>query len=286
MQLAPAEMTEAEIYSLMCSSIVPRPIAWITSVDENGTVNLAPFSYFMGVCCDPMTILFCPVYGDIDRPKKDTLLNVEKVPEFVVNVADQRNANAVNLSATPLPYGQSEIEYVGVTPVPSTMVRPPRVGEAPIAFECRVSNIVEIKSGPGGGWVVFGTVLMVHAADNVLDQATLRADVSALQPVGRLGGWDFVRTTDIFTLPRHNAVPEMPAAGEKLLAWVAENAQTSITSVTRHSQLLGAGSVLDSLALVSLTVLVEELLGRPLRPDEVADMNSFATVDNILKTYF
>lgn len=203
MELTPTDLSEDQIYSFMVSSILPRPISWISTVDAQGVPNLAPFSYYMGVCCDPMTLLFCPVAGPADRPKKDTLLNIEEVPEFVINVAEQKTVRELNLTAAPLPRGESEFELAGVTPAASSRVRPPRVQEASLAFECSVRDIIEINSGPGGGWIVLGTVLAIHVEDALVDPETLRVDLQSLSPVARLGGADFLRSTDVFTLPRH-----------------------------------------------------------------------------------
>lgn len=202
MLIDPELLPESQIYNLMMSTILPRPIAWISSVDAQGVTNLAPFAYFMGVCCVPMTVLFCPVVGPAPRFKKDTLLNIEQVPEFVVNVATADNVRAVNRSAAPLPRGESEFEFVGATPLPSSRVRPPRVKEARVAYECKVRDILQVSDQPGGGWVVMGTVLAVHVDDEIVDPATLDVRLDALRPVGRLGGSNFVHTTDTFSLKR------------------------------------------------------------------------------------
>lgn len=212
MELHPEDLTEDQIYAFMVSSILPRPIAWVSTVNGLGVPNLAPFSYYTGVCCDPMTLLFCPVTGPADRPKKDTLLNLEEVPEFVVNVAEQRTIEALNLTAAPIPAGESEFDLAGVVPAPSSRVRPPRVREAALAFECTVRDVIEVNPGPGGGWIVIGTVQAVHVDDAVVDPRSLRVDREGLAPVARLGGADFLHATDVFTLRRHRDLSGLPAA--------------------------------------------------------------------------
>ncbi|HWS39064.1 MAG TPA: flavin reductase family protein [Actinoplanes sp.] len=212
MELNPTDLTEQQIYNFMCSAILPRPIAWISTVNGDGITNLAPFSYFMGVCCEPMTVLFCPVFGSLERPKKDTLLNIEEVPQFVINVADERTVREVNLSGVPLPRSESEFDLTGVTAVPSTKVRPPRVLEATIALECEVQQIIEVNNGPGGGWVVLGTVRAIHAREDVYDPETMRVDLAKLAPVARLGGSDFLKATDTFSLRRYRSAADVPAA--------------------------------------------------------------------------
>ncbi|MFE1319733.1 flavin reductase family protein [Kitasatospora phosalacinea] len=215
MELNPNDLTEDQIYSFMVSSILPRPIAWVSTVNGRGEPNLAPFSYYTGVCCDPMTLLFCPVTGPADRPKKDTLLNIEEVPEFVVNVAEQRTVQELNLTAAPIPRGESEFALAGVTPAPSSRVRPPRVREAALAFECTVRDVIEVNPGPGGGWVVLGTVQAVHVDDALVDPRTLRVDRAGLAPVARLGGADFLSSTDVFTLHRHRDLSAVTAAADR-----------------------------------------------------------------------
>jgi flavin reductase (DIM6/NTAB) family NADH-FMN oxidoreductase RutF/acyl carrier protein len=307
-ELDPAGIHEDDIYRFMVSSILPRPIAWVSTVDAAGVANVAPFSYFMGVCCKPMTLLFCPVYGDKKRPKKDTLLNIEQVPEFVINVAEARTIEAVNLSAAPYAADESEFDHVGMTPVPSSVVRPPRVRESSVAFECCLREIVEINDGPGGGWVVLGTVVRVHARDEIIDPETLKVDLAGLDPVGRLGGAHFVRSTETFALTRYKWIPDenkppvQPGgpAGEatgagvgpedaerRLLEWVRANAiDASPEEIDRDTPLLGVDSVLDSLAFASLLLVTEELLGRPLESEDEAELERFETVATILTSYF
>jgi flavin reductase (DIM6/NTAB) family NADH-FMN oxidoreductase RutF len=210
MELDPATLDETSIYNFMMSTILPRPIAWISTIDAQGRTNLAPYAYFMGVCCVPMTVLFCPVVPPPPLRKKDTLRNIEAVPEFVVNVASASCIDAVNLSAAPLPPGESEFDLTGATPVPSSRVRPPRVQEAAVAFECRVRDIIEVSAAPGGGWVVLGTVLAAHVDDALLDPATYQVDLQALSPVGRLGGGTFVNAaSDTFTLTRYKTLADL-----------------------------------------------------------------------------
>ncbi|WP_353190435.1 flavin reductase family protein [Pandoraea pnomenusa] len=212
MELDPATLGEASVYNFMMSTILPRPIAWVSTVDASGRPNLAPYAYFMGVCCVPMTVLFCPVVPPPPMRKKDTLRNIEAVPEFVVNMATASCIDAVNLSAAPLPHGESEFELAGVTPVASSRVRPPRVKEAAVAYECHVRDVIEISSSPGGGWVVIGTVLAAHVDDALIDPVTHHVDLQALRPVGRLGGGSFVNAaSDTFTLTRYKTLADLAA---------------------------------------------------------------------------
>jgi flavin reductase (DIM6/NTAB) family NADH-FMN oxidoreductase RutF len=200
--LNPNNMKEQEIYNFMMSSILPRPISWISTVSEEGVPNLAPFSYFMGVCSIPMTVMFCPKVGPEGRVKNDTLRNLEQIPEFVVHVVNTSNVQLANQTGEALPYGVSEFERCGVTAIPSVNVRPPRVLESPIALECSVKDIITISDQPGGGWIVLGNVELIHVKETLLDQDGFRVNLEHLSPVARLGGRDFLRSTDIFELER------------------------------------------------------------------------------------
>jgi flavin reductase (DIM6/NTAB) family NADH-FMN oxidoreductase RutF len=204
MQLDPNTLDQATRYKILIGSVVPRPIAWVSSMSADGALNLAPFSYFTVGATIPMTLLFCPQFPASGRragQPKDTLRNVEQVPEFVVNIVDEANAVPMNRSATELPYGQSEFTWAGVTPLPSTTIGVPRVAEAPMSFECVLQRIVTISDAPGGGAVVFGTVQMIHMRDD-LYLGEGKIDLAALKPIARLAGSGYARVTDTFDLPR------------------------------------------------------------------------------------
>jgi flavin reductase (DIM6/NTAB) family NADH-FMN oxidoreductase RutF len=193
------EITHHDRYRLMIGSVIPRPIAWVSTMDAAGRLNLAPFSYFNVVCPSPMTLVFCPgVHGN--GRKKDTWLNIEAVPEFVINITNEETAELMNQTSAVLPVGQSEFEWAGLTPAPSRTVRVPRVAEAPIAFECVLERIVVISDQPGGGAAIFGRVQCVHVRDDVYDNG--RIDLEALRPIGRLAGDSYTRATDVFHMPR------------------------------------------------------------------------------------
>lgn len=200
MILHPHQLSHTDRHKLLIGAVVPRPIAWVSTVDAQGIPNLAPFSFFTVVCDEPMTLLFCPGVGATPDGKKDTLRNIELVPEFVVNLTNEETATAMNLSATPLPYGQSEFPFAGLTPVPSTLIKAPRVTEAPIAFECKLQRIVTVSDQPGGGWAVFGEVVCVHMRDELYSNG--RVLLERYKPIGRIGGNGYVRVTDTFEMER------------------------------------------------------------------------------------
>jgi flavin reductase (DIM6/NTAB) family NADH-FMN oxidoreductase RutF len=187
-------------YQWMSTTILPRPIAWVSTVSPEGGTNLAPFSFFQGVTANPPTLMFVPVNNREGR-KKDTVRNIELVPEFVVNLVPHRLAEAMNATASLLPYGQSEFERFGVASAPSVKVRPPRVAEAPVAYECTLDRIVHIGSGPLAANVVFGRIVAAHVRDDVLGSDGF-PDAGKLDLVGRLGREAYTTTRDTFSLKR------------------------------------------------------------------------------------
>lgn len=197
-----------DAYAWMTQAIIPRPIAWVSTVSADGRTNLAPFSFFQAVCSNPPTLMFVPT-NNRDGGKKDTLRNIEAVPEFVVNLVPHALAAPMNATAAPLPHGESEFDHAGVAPAPSAKVRPPRVAAAPVAFECTLDRIVTIGAGVGAGNVVFGRIVAAHVAEAVLGTDGRSLDPLKLDLVARLSGDFYMRTGELFTITR-------PAGGSAL----------------------------------------------------------------------
>lgn len=200
MILNPATLNNQDRYKLIVGSIVPRPIAWVSTMDKDGQLNLAPFSYFTAVATDPMTLIFCPGWSSVRGRMKDTLHNIRDVPEFVINVTNEATKAAMNLTATEFEAGVNEFDWAGVTAAPSQVVRVPRVAEAPIAFECTLQQIVVVKEGPGGGAAVFGEVKSIYVRDDLLVNGRILPEI--LQPIGRMAGATYTHVNDLFELPR------------------------------------------------------------------------------------
>jgi flavin reductase (DIM6/NTAB) family NADH-FMN oxidoreductase RutF len=200
MELDPRRIGDAASYKLLIGCVVPRPIAWVSTMDAAGIRNLAPFSFFMGVCGEPPTIAFSS--GPRDGASKDTLRNVEASGEFVVNVVDDAHAEAMNASSGEYPPEVDEFVVAGLEGAPGVRVRAPRVATAPISLECRVAQIVRIGRGPHS--VVFGEVVYIHVRDELYDAGTGRIDVAALRPLGRLAGHMYSHTHDVFEMKRPN----------------------------------------------------------------------------------
>ena len=194
------KLSPRESYPWLINAINPRPIAWVSTISAAGHTNLAPFSFFQGVCASPPTLLFTGA-NDRTGKKKDSVVNVEEVPEFVVNVVPYALRDAMNQTSAPLPHGESEFAKFNIATAPSSRVRPPRVAAAPVAFECKLDRIVRVGEGPLAGNVVFGTVLCMHVSDAVLDEDG-RIDPRKLDTIGRMGGDFYTRTTELFTIKR------------------------------------------------------------------------------------
>ena len=185
----------------MIATIVPRPIAWVSTVGvDDGVTNLAPFSFFQGITATPPTLMFVPVTKRDGTPK-DTLRNVEATKEFVVNMVSEEMAEAMSATSAMLPYGESEFARFGVEEVASAKVRPPRVKAARVAFECALHSVVHIGEGPGQANVVFGRILCAHIDDAVVGADGL-PDAGKLDLIGRMGGDDYCTTRDRFTVDR------------------------------------------------------------------------------------
>jgi flavin reductase (DIM6/NTAB) family NADH-FMN oxidoreductase RutF len=195
-----ASASYLDVYHLLVGVVTPRPVAWVTTIDPEGRVNLAPFSFFNAFGANPPVVVFSPTLRR-DGSKKDTLRNLGATGEFVLNAAVESLAEKINLSSKELPYGQSEVELTGLTLIPSTKVKPPRLAETPVTMECKVLQIVSTGKGPIAGNLVIGEVLVMHIGDEVLDDKK-RIDPRKLRTIARLGGDYYCRTTDLFEMKR------------------------------------------------------------------------------------
>ena len=200
MQLDPEQLNTRDMYTWMVNSVLPRPIAWVSTQSRAGVNNLAPFSFFNAVCARPPTLMFCPSHDRHGRPK-DTYRNVEETREFVVNIASWSQLTSMNASAESLPPEESEFDRFGVVSAPCVRIQAPRVEAAPISFECVLDRIIAFSEGPAAGHAVFGRIVWVHIADAVLG-ADGWPDVSRIDPIGRLGGTNYVRLGPITSLER------------------------------------------------------------------------------------
>ena len=179
--------------------VVPRPIAFVSTLSEDGVRNLAPFSFFNAVAYRPPTVVI-GINRREDGLRKDTLRNIEETGEFVVNVVTDDIAEAMNRTAADYPPDVDEFRLAGLTPAPSQLVRPPRVAESPVNMECRLEQVVPIGSGADATGLVIGRILLLHVRDDLLDGH--RVDHGRLRPTGRLAGDMYCHTLDVFRMER------------------------------------------------------------------------------------
>ena len=202
----PASVPPGDFYSLLTSCVVPRPIAFVSSLSKAGNANLAPFSFFNAGGANPPSVVFMPVTGGTNRDK-DTLHNVRATGEYVIHIVPWAIRERMNAASADFPPEVDEFEVAGFTKVASVRVKPWRVLECPIALECRLFRIVEHGSGPYHANYVIGEVVYLHIAEAVLTGT--RVDAAKLDAIARLGGPNYTRVTEasIFSLPR----PVLPA---------------------------------------------------------------------------
>jgi flavin reductase (DIM6/NTAB) family NADH-FMN oxidoreductase RutF len=194
-----AALPPENTYKLLVSTVVPRPIAWVTTLDPEGVPNAAPYSFFNAVCGSPPVV--CIGIGPKKPGLKDTGENIRRMGEFVVNLVPESAAQAMNVTAIDFPPGVNELAEAGLTPVPSTRVAPPRIAESPVAMECRLLQLIELTAGRA---VVLGEVVAFQIEDScVLDPVRCHIDTPRLGLIGRMhgAGW-YARTTDRLEMPR------------------------------------------------------------------------------------
>jgi flavin reductase (DIM6/NTAB) family NADH-FMN oxidoreductase RutF len=207
MHVTPSEISYSELYGIILNSVAPRPIAWVSSVSASGQPNLAPFSFFNAVCIDPPLLAFAP---GLRAPKaatsaphgepKDTLRNIRETKEFVISVVTYDVREAMNTTSGEYDFSVNEFELAKVTPQPSRLVRPARVGESPVSFECELHQILDFSPAPTSSSLVIGRVVAIHINDARLKDGKL--DRNSLDLIGRMGGVQYTRTRDRFDMVR------------------------------------------------------------------------------------
>lgn len=178
-------------YKFLIGSILPRPIAVVSTKNENGTNNLAPFSFFTAISAKPMIVAFCPLTRSSTSEIKDTPRNILREKEFVVNFVTEETVDQINMASAELPYGEDEFEHAGLTAIASEKIKAMRLKESPIQFECIFRDSLSYGDGtPGSGQLITGEVVKVHIADELLDEGRISTD--KFKPVGRGAGNDWI----------------------------------------------------------------------------------------------
>lgn len=198
----PKEVTVAKLHGLMLGAIGPRPIAFASTIDADGKPNLSPFSFFNMFSANPPILIFSPARRVRDNTLKHTLLNIKKVGEVVINIVNYDIVHQASLSSTEYAEGVNEFEKAGLTMLASEVVRPFRVAESPVQFECRVQDIVELGSEGGAGNLIIAEVLKMHLREDLLDEEG-RIDQHKIDLVARMGGnWYSRARTGMFEVPK------------------------------------------------------------------------------------
>ena len=201
MIIDPANQSFSENHKLMIGSIVPRPIALVSTISKGNINNVAPFSYFNGVCSNPPTIMFAPARRGYDGKTKDTLNNIRETNEFAINIVSEEIVEPMVACSTDYSDEVDEFKISDFTPIQCDKILAPRVEESKVVFECKLNTIIEIgPSKPGGGFVVIGEIVLFHINDDVFKDGKI--DLSLLNPVGRLSGNKYSRVFDSFEVKR------------------------------------------------------------------------------------
>ena len=211
MDVTPSQLAHREFYNILISAVAPRPIAWVSSLSASGQPNLAPFSFFNAVCADPPLLAFAPA---MRSPKKSEAAqeSPQELPQrhfaeysrdsenSSINVVTYELAEAMNLTSGDYDASSNEFEWAKVASAPSKMVRPQRVAESPVSFECKLHQILDFNPGPDGGSLVIGEIVSIHVDDRHLKEG--RLDRNSLDLIGRMGGMQYTRTTQRFEMVR------------------------------------------------------------------------------------
>lgn len=200
MQFNPNELEHTAVYKLLTGSVIPRPIGWISTVDTNGINNLAPFSYFNAVGEDPPHVMFSTTRGN--NTNKDTLNNVLANGQFVVNMVTEELAEKMNTTAQTVPSDVDEFQLAEVTPIPSTLIKPMRVKESLVTFECEMVHHYFLEDHKNGGaCIVIGRIVMMHFEDSILLD-NFKINLETYKPIARLAGSNYAKLGELFSIKR------------------------------------------------------------------------------------
>jgi flavin reductase (DIM6/NTAB) family NADH-FMN oxidoreductase RutF len=187
LSLDPKELTVPKVHQYLLGAIGPRPIAFASTIDADGKPNLAPFSFFNVFSANPPIMIFSPARAGRTNTTKDTYNNVKVVPEVVINVVNYDIVHQMSLASSPYPAGTSEFIKAGFTPIPSDKIRPMRVAESPVQFECKVNQVIELGTEGGAGNLVICEVVRIHIKEEILDEHGM-IDQKKIDLVSRMGG--------------------------------------------------------------------------------------------------
>jgi flavin reductase (DIM6/NTAB) family NADH-FMN oxidoreductase RutF len=204
----PVDLDIRSKYHLMISGIVPRPIAFVSSISENGAVNLAPYSFFNGFGANPPIVGFSPALSGRTGKPKDTLLNIQDTKEFTISIANSSMVGQVSLSSCEYERSIDEFDITGLTKKDSDLVAPPYVSESAFVMECKLHDIIYLGNKPASGNLILGEIVMFHVSEEILDPNGV-VDPMLLDAISRMGGSWYSKSKDglfEFKKPRHNGI--------------------------------------------------------------------------------
>lgn len=202
LQIIPGNIKPAEFHAYMTSAIAPRPIAFVSSCNRDGGINLSPFSFYNAFGSNPPLIIFSPSLRGKDGGLKNTLENVREVDEVVINVVNYAMVQQMSLASTEYPKGVDEFVKAGFTPIPSELVKPPRVKESPVQMECKVKQIIQTGVKGGAANLVICEIVMMHVNQDILNEKGI-IDPHKIDQVARLGGdWYTRASKGLFEVPK------------------------------------------------------------------------------------
>ncbi|CAN5896321.1 flavin reductase family protein [soil metagenome] len=188
LSLDPKDLKIPLLHSYLLHAIAPRPIAFASTMDANGNVNLSPFSFFNIFSANPPVLIFSPARSGRTGATKNTFDNVKEVPEVVINIVNYNLVHQASLTSAEYPKGTNEFIKAGLTEIPSVKIKPPRVLESPVQLECKVNNIIELGQNGGAGNLVICEIIMIHIHEEILDPETKMIDQQKIDLVSRMGG--------------------------------------------------------------------------------------------------
>jgi len=199
----PKEISVGEFHAYLLGAVTPRPIAFASTIDKQGNVNLSPFSFFNAFSANPPILVFSPARRVRNNTTKDTLDNVIEHPEVVINIVNYAMAEQTSLSSTEYEKGVNEFVKSGLTEVSSDVVKPPRVGESPVSFECKVNDVIPLGDEGGAGHLVICEILLAHFSEDILDESN-KIDPYKLDVIARMGGSWYTRVNgdSLFEIPK------------------------------------------------------------------------------------
>ncbi len=240
-QYNPKDLDIKTNYHLMISGIVPRPIAFVSSISNNNEVNLAPYSFFNGFGANPPIVGFSPALSGRTGKPKDTLLNIQETKEFTISIANSNMVGQVSLSSCEYERSIDEFEKTGLTKQKSTIVNPPFVGESSFVMECKLHDIIYLGNKPASGNLILGEIVMFHISENILDTKGV-VDPNLLDAISRMGGSWYSKSKDglfEFKKPRHNGLG-FDAIPQKILNSnvITANELSQLSSVNKKPKIV------------------------------------------------